>query len=247
MPLVLGLEEGSFGALYGPQLLRKPEAPLYRRILRRAFLLVLIAFLIRTFIGEAALVPTSSMEGTILVGDHLLLNKFAYGPEIPLLGLHLPRLRTPQRGAIIAFQYPKDPTLTFLKRVIAVGGDTVEIRDSIVYVNGIPQREPYAVHKHAAYFSGIAAIHHDDMALRHVPAGELFVLGDNRDNSDDSRFWGTVPVGNVVGEPLMIVWSYDAPSSEWLNEQPGAQLKLYGSIAVGFFAHTRWSRTGTLL
>jgi len=215
--------------------------PRYRRILRRAFLLVLVAFLIRTFIGEAALVPTSSMEGTILVGDHLLLNKFAYGPEVPFLGIHLPRLRTPQRGAIIAFHYPKDPSLTFLKRVVAVGGDSVEIRDSIVYVNGIPQFESYAVHKHAKW------LRHDDMPARYVPRGELFVLGDNRDNSDDSRFWGTVPVGNVVGEPLMIVWSYDAPSSEWLNEQPGAQLRLYGSIAVGFFAHTRWSRTGTLL
>jgi signal peptidase I len=209
--------------------------------LRRVFLLVLVAFLIRTFIGEAALVPTSSMEGTILVGDHLLLNKFAYGPEVPFLGIHLPRLRIPQRGAIIAFHYPKDPSLTFLKRVVAVGGDSVEIRDSIVYVNGIPQFEPYAVHKHPKW------LRHDDMPVRYVPRGELFVLGDNRDNSDDSRFWGTVPVGNVVGEPLMIVWSYDAPSSEWLNEQPGAQLRLYGSIAVGFFAHTRWSRTGTLL
>ncbi len=247
MPLVLGLEEGSFGALYGPQPIVRPEVPRYRRILRRAFLLVLIAFLIRTFIGEAALVPTSSMEGTILVGDHLLLNKFAYGPEVPFLGWHLPRLRTPQRGAIIAFQYPKDPSLTFLKRVIAVGGDTVEIRDSIVYVNSIPQREPYAVHRHAAYFAGALSLHHDDMPVRRVPAGELFVLGDNRDNSDDSRFWGTVPVGNVVGEPLMIVWSYDAPSSAWLNERPGAQIRLYASIAVGFFAHTRWSRTGTLL
>jgi signal peptidase I len=215
--------------------------PRYRRILRRVFLLVLVAFLIRTFIGEAALVPTSSMEGTILVGDHLLLNKFAYGPEIPYFGWHLPRLRTPQRGAIIAFHYPKDPSLTFLKRVVAVGGDTVEIKDSVVFVNGIPQFEPYAVHKHPVW------LRHDDMSARHVPAGELFVLGDNRDNSDDSRFWGTVPVGNVVGEPLMIVWSYDAPSSEWLDEQPGAQIKLYASIAVGFFAHTRWSRTGTLL
>jgi signal peptidase I len=247
LPLVLGLEEGSVGALYGPQPIRRPEVPRYRRILRRAFLLVLIAFLIRTFIGEAALVPTSSMEGTILVGDHLLLNKFAYGPEIPYFGWHLPRLRTPQRGAIIAFHYPKDPSLTFLKRVIAIGGDTVEIRDSIVYVNGIPQFEPYAVHKHAEYFAAATLIHHDDMALRIVPAGELFVLGDNRDNSDDSRFWGTVPTGNVVGEPLMIVWSYDAPSAEWLDEQPGAQIRLYASIAVGFFAHTRWSRTGTLL
>jgi signal peptidase I len=201
--------------------------------------LVLIAFLVRTFIGEAALVPTSSMEGTILVGDHILLNKFAYGPEI--FGFHLPRLRSVERGNIIAFHYPKDPSLNFLKRAIAIGGDTVEIKDSIVYVNGIPQFEPYAVHKHGLW------LHHEDMRLTQVPFGHLFVLGDNRDNSDDSRFWGTVPDENVIGEPLMIVWSYDAPSSEWLNDSPGAQLRLYASIAVNFFAHTRWSRTGTLL
>jgi signal peptidase I len=241
LPPVLGIEEGTeASALYSPSR-ETPKAQRYRRILRRVFVLVLIAFIIRTFIGEAALVPTSSMEGTILVGDHIILNKLAYGPELPFLGWKLPRMRRPQRGNIIAFHYPKDPSLNFLKRVIAVGGDVVEIRDSIVYVNGIPRFEPYAVHKHGSW------IRHEDMRPRYVPYGELFVLGDNRDNSDDSRYWGTVPEQNVIGEPLMIVWSYDAPTSEWLNERPGAQLKLYASIAVGFFAHTRWSRTGILL
>jgi signal peptidase I len=238
----LGIAESAEPALYslervGVRAPRKPHR--LSRVVRRTFLLVLIAFVIRTFIGEAALVPTSSMEGTILVGDHILLNKFAYGPEF--LGIRLPRLRRVQRGNIIAFHYPKDPTLNFLKRVIAVGGDTVEIRGSIVYVNGIPQFEPYAVHKHGGW------LHQEDMPVRIVPKGELFVLGDNRDNSDDSRFWGTVPEHNVIGEPIMIVWSYDAPSREWLNESPGGQLRLYTSIAAGFFAHTRWSRTGTLL
>lgn len=242
MTPVLGIEQGAIGALYGPVPLRRPEVPRYRAVLRRLFILVLIAFLIRTFFGEAALVPTSSMEGTILVGDHILLNKFAHGPEIPFLGVKLPRLKRPERGLIIAFHYPRDPELHFLKRVIAVGGDTVEIRDRVLYVNGIPQFEPYAVHK-----GGRLGPEGDNMPLQLVPPGELFVLGDNRDNSDDSRFWGTVPEQNVIGEPLVVVWSYDAPSKEWLNERPGAQFKLYASIAAGFFAHTRWSRTGTLL
>jgi signal peptidase I len=238
LPLVLGIEESADPALCAPESPRRESGGL-SRLIRRTVVIVLIAFVIRTFIGEAALVPTSSMEGTILVGDHILLNKFAYGPEV--FGLHLPRLRRVDRGNIIAFHYPKDPSLNFLKRVVAVGGDVVEIKDSIVYVNGIPQFEPYAVHKHGTW------MHHEDMRPVHVPKGQLFVLGDNRDNSDDSRFWGTVPEENVIGEPLMIVWSYDAPSSEWLNEKPGAQLRLYASIAVNFFAHTRWSRTGTLL
>ena len=239
MPLVLGIDPAAGPALYAPAPATRPRQARYRRLIRRTFVLILIAFFIRTFIGEAALVPTSSMEGTILVGDHILLNKFAYGPE--LFGLRLPSLRKPQRGNIIAFHYPKDPSLNFLKRVVAIGGDIIEIRDSIVYVNDIPQYEPFAVHKHGTW------IHHEDMKPVRVPAGELFVLGDNRDNSDDSRFWGTVPERNVIGEPLMVVWSYDAPSAAWLNERPGAQLKLYASIAAGFFVHTRWSRTGILL
>ena len=182
------------------------------------------------------------MEGTILVGDHIFLNKLLYAPQVPFTTLRLPRLKRVARGNIVAFHYPKDPSLNFLKRVIAVGGDVVEIKDGIVYVNHMPVREPYAVHTNPPWKR-----HPDSLSARLVPLGQLFVLGDNRDNSDDSRFWGTVPVGNVIGEPLFVFWSYDAPSAAWLNESPRFQLHFYSSILSHLFARTRWNRLGILL
>jgi signal peptidase I len=212
------------------------------RIARRLLVLALIALAVKIFIGEAALVPTPSMEGTVLVGDHLLLNKAAYGPEIPFSHLRLPRLARIQRGDIIAFHYPKDPTQNFLKRVVAIGGDTVQIRRGILYINGLPTPEPYVVHR--AHWR---SAEEENMPPVPVPAGHLFVLGDNRDNSDDSRFWGTVPEQNVIGEPLLVYWSYDAPSSRWLEENPTRKLAFYSSIVVHIFGKTRWARTGTIL
>jgi signal peptidase I len=201
-----------------------------------------IIFLTYTFIGEAAVVPTGSMEGTILIGDHLIVNKLMYGPHVPFTQMHLPRMKAIRRGDIIAFRYPKDPSLSFLKRVAAVGGDKIEIRSDVLYVNDAPVREPYVVHR--------MNWHHvmpEDMPAQMVPAGELFMLGDNRDNSDDSRYWGTVPEGNVIGSPLMVLWSYDAPSRDWLDENPLREIKFMGAIAANFFTRTRWSRTGMLL
>jgi signal peptidase I len=215
-----------------------------RRVLLRCFVIALAIACTRTFIGEVALVPTSSMEGTILVGDHILLNKSLYGPQVPFTGLHLPRLRSVKKGEIVAFHYPRDPKLIFLKRVVAVGGETVELRDDVLYVNGIAQREPYIVHSLAPWMRAAAA---SNMRIFNVPKGELFVLGDNRDNSDDSRYWGSVPAGNVIGEPILICWSYDAPSRAWLDENPWRSARFYASMLVHFFPRTRWTRTGELL
>jgi signal peptidase I len=207
----------------------------------RALLILGAAAFIRTFIGEAAVVPTSSMEGTILVGDHILVNKFGYGTPIPFTNRVLPKFRKINRGDIVTFTYPKDPSLTFLKRVAAVGGDVVEIKDDIVYVNQIPVREPYAVHTAPIWQR------HSNMPQVRVAPGRLFVLGDNRDNSDDSRFWGTVPEQNVTGEPLLVLWSFKVSSKDWLREQPGNQLRVYANVAAHLLSITRWSRTGTLL
>jgi len=220
-----------------------PEAsrinPLWRASLRKILLLAAAALFIRTFIVEPSVVPTSSMEGTILVGDHLLLNKWLYGPRIPFTGWRLPVLKKPQRGEIIVFQYPRDPSLRFVKRVVAVGGDKVESRDGTVYVNDIAANEPYAVH------AGDRRSPVENMAARVMRTDQLFVLGDNRDNSEDSRFWGPLPLGNVIAEPVMIFWSYDAPSAAWMAEDH--RLSFYASIAGNLFSHTRWNRTAILL
>lgn len=212
------------------------------RVARWLTTVLLAVFFIRTFVGEASMVPTGSMEGTVLIGDHIFLNKALYGPELPLVGWRLPRLKTPSRGDIIAFKYPIDPRVTFLKRVVAVGGDRVEIRRDVLYVNGAAVAEPYAVHR-------IHARTHrtESMPARMVAKGELFVLGDNRDDSADSRYWGTVPLADVIGEPLVVYWSYDAPSSDWLQESGSAKLRFYASIPEHLFSRTRWSRIGTLL
>jgi len=195
----------------------------------------------RIFVGEFSVVPTASMERTILVGDHLFLDKLLYGPEIPLVGWRLPRLRTIGRGEIVVFRFPKNHAEFFLKRVAAVGGDWVEIREGVLYVNSQPVLEPYAVHRSPARSS------RESSSRVLVPSGELFVMGDNRDNSSDSRDWGFVPVSNVIGEPLFVCWSYDAPSSRWLDPNPKHRAIFYLSIMENFFSGTRWKRTGKLL
>ncbi len=211
-----------------------------RKIILRA---LLIALIVRTFVGETSVVPTPSMEGTILVGDHLFWSKALYGPEIPLTHWRLPRLRTVRRGDIVAFRFPGDREQTYLKRVAAVGGDLVEIRGGSLFVNGVPVHENYAMHHGGKSWSHAW----EQMPARLVPAGHIFVLGDNRDNSSDSRDWGPVPEENVIGEPWFVFWSYDAPSAAWLDQSPGHRVQFYSSVLAHFFTRTRWSRVGTLL
>ena len=208
---------------------------------RRLVILAAIVLGMRIFVGEASVVPTASMEGTILVGDHLFMDKLLYGPEIPLVHWRLPAFKTIHRGDIIVFRYPKDPSETFLKRVTALGGDRLEIKNGVLYVNSQPVREPYAVH-HAPVHSP-----EESWGPTVVPEGKLFVMGDNRDNSSDSRDWGFVPASNVIGEPLFVYWSYDAPTARWLDENPKHRISFYASIAENFFSNTRWNRMGMLL
>jgi len=236
----------------------------------RSLLLVLACVLLfRAFVAEATVIPTASMEQTILIGDHVFLNKLLYGPSLPYTPWRLPALRTVRRGDIVAFRYPQNPSVMFVKRVMAVGGDVVRIEKKRVMVNGKILQEPYVQYQSAAIFSlrddfpptvsqiGTlpAAWGLDPAWARtmpnfirddglHVPLGNLFVMGDNRDNSLDSRFWGFVPEANVVGKPLFIYWSFDAPKEVWTESDLLARLKSDLSIIRNFFSRTRWSRTG---
>jgi signal peptidase I len=201
----------------------------------------LIAVLVRVFWVEPAMVPTASMERTVLVGDHYLLFKLPYGPRVPFTSFHLPRWGGVNRGDIVAFTSPIDPQEVWVKRAIALGGDSIEIRDTAVYVNGEKLSEPYALFRKSGFHLG------DNMSRQIVPTGELFMLGDNRNNSQDSRFWGAVPEKNVIGKPLWIFWSYNAPSLAWLDTGLMHKLRFYASVGTHLLANTRWSRLGTHL
>jgi len=236
----------------------------------RSLLLVVVGvFCIRTFIAEATVIPTGSMENTILIGDHVFLNKLLYGPRLPYTSLRIPPLRQVRRQDIVAFHYPRNPSVMFVKRVIGVGGDVVRIDNKKVFVNGRPLYEPYIEPQSNVFYPlrdgfpppisqidtlpaswGLDPAWAREMPnfIRddglHVPQGYLFVMGDNRDNSLDSRFWGFVPLDYVVGEPLFVYWSYDAPSTDWQDDDLLARLRFDGSIVWNFFKKTRWSRMG---
>ncbi len=218
----------------------------------KSLLFVLMAvFFIRSFVIEATIVPTGSMEHTILIGDHLFLSKLPYGPRIPFTDMRLPSFKNIRRGDIVAFRFPLDPTLTYVKRVIAMPGDVIEIRRKTVYLNGRKLNEPYAIHSDPQTYGEEDFLppeirRRDNLAPVKVPPDQFFAMGDNRDLSYDSRFWGFVPFQNVVGEPLVVFWSYDAPTQEWLAPGISNRVRFYSSVMLHFLDRTRWKRTGTI-
>jgi signal peptidase I len=169
--------------------------------------LVLTAFL-RTFVLQAFRIPSESMVQTLLVGDFLFVNKFEYGAKVPFTQFRLPGLRKPQRGDIIVFQFPQDPSKDFIKRCIAVGGETLEIKDKQVYVNGTKLDEPYAIHSDAT-IRPAGFDYRDNFGPYTVPPGDLFMMGDNRDNSNDGRYWGPLDMNLIKGRAMFLYWSWD--------------------------------------
>jgi signal peptidase I len=216
---------------------------------------ILILLFGTTTLVQAFIVPTGSMESTVLIGDHLLVDKLSYAPSDPITK-HLLPYTEPKRGDVIVFRYPMDIRQNFVKRVIGVPGDHIHIVDKVVYVNGRALTEPYTQHIDArveAYRDnfpsqpfGPVTDRAQEMLVGHVQNGELvvppenyFAMGDNRENSLDSRYWGFVPRENIIGKPLVIFWSYDAPTEEWAGDSGSHYLDL----AKNFFTKTRWNRT----
>ncbi len=184
---------------------------------------ILIAFFIRTFVVQAFKIPSGSMKPTLLIGDHILVSKFIYGVKIPYFRNTLIPVRDPKRGEIIVFIYPEDRSKDFIKRVIGVSGDTIEIRSKKIFLNGMPYEDKYGVYVDDFVIPG-ANQPRDNFGHVTFPKGAVFVMGDNRDQSYDSRFWGFVDLKDVMGKAYIIYWS-------WNNDEKSV----------------RWSRLGSLL
>jgi signal peptidase I len=208
---------------------------------------VILALFIRTFVVQAFKIPTGSMEENLLIGDHLLVNKFVFGPTESRLERALLPIGTVKRGDVIVFKYPEEPDRDFIKRVIGLPGETLELREKKVYINGQPLDEPF-VHflQPPSTSSELHEMTSFDVRERYgpvaVPANQYFVMGDNRDNSQDSRYWGFLPRDYIKGKAWVIYWSYESDREDYQDESAGAAIKGFGSVFAHFFTRTRWDR-----
>ncbi len=191
-------------------LLKKSRHPGVRKILQEAkewsdvvFQALLLAFLLMTFVIQAFKIPSGSMKNTLLIKDHLFVLKFIYGTRIPFTDTIICPLKAPERGEVIVFRYPLEPSKDFIKRVIGVGGDKIEIKNKKVYLNGELLHEPYVIHTDPYIYRSPPR---DNFGPLIVPEGHYFVMGDNRDESADSRFWGVLSRKYIKGKALFVYW-----------------------------------------
>ena len=192
----------------------KPPKGKIRENVEALAIAIILALFIRAFVVQAFKIPSGSMQNTLLIGDYILVNKFIYGVKIPFTEITVIPVKEPKKGDIIVFKFPGDPSKDFIKRVVAVGGDTVEIREKKVFVNGKEEVNAHAVHSDSRIFDDPQLyppemLKRDNMAPLTVPEDKLFVMGDNRDESNDSRFWGLVNVSAVRGKAFIIYWSWN--------------------------------------
>ena len=196
----------------------KPQKTVTREYIEALIIALALALLIRTFIIQAFKIPTGSMEPTLLVGDHLLVSKFSYSMhipnEVPFTSIQLfPDYHffssVPERGDIVVFKYPKDETKDYIKRVVGLPGETIQIIRQNVYINDKLLKEPYAYHSEPP----TSQAPRDNMPPLRIPEGHIFVMGDNRENSSDSRMWGTLDLSKLRGKAQWIYWSWDSQDS----------------------------------
>ena len=206
---------------------------------------VILALFVRTWAVQAFKIPTGSMENNLLIGDHLLVNKFVFAPTLAGPERVLLPVRDIRRGDIVVFKYPDEPERDFIKRVIGLPGDTLELRNKKVYINGQALEEPYVHFLDQAHSSD--EITSFDVRERYgpvqVPQGQYFVMGDNRDNSQDSRYWGFLPRSYIKGKALMIYWSFDTGAQAAADGGGiGGTVSRLVSVVTHFFTRTRWER-----
>jgi signal peptidase I len=205
---------------------------------------VILALFIRTFVVQAFKIPTGSMENNLLVGDHLLVNKFVFAPTTSTLERKLLPIDPIRRGDVIVFKYPEEPERDFIKRVIGLPGETLEVRHKRVYINGRLLEEPY-VHYLLPPRPNDQESPFDkreNYGPVTVPPTQYFVMGDNRDNSADSRYWGFLPRDYVKGKALMVYWSYESDRDDYQDEGVASSARRLLSVVTHFFTRTRWDR-----
>jgi signal peptidase I len=240
----------------------KPEPP--RGTIAEWTITILLLLFGTTTLVQAFVIPTGSMEDTLLIGDHLLVDKLAYAPAGSFSKYILP-YENPRDGDIIVFRYPVDITQTFVKRVVGVPGDHIKIIDQQVYRNGKKLTEPYVVHKQPypdSFRDNFPNSEPNLMLMDRaremlannvvngevvVPAESYFAMGDNRDNSLDSRYWGFVPRENIIGKPLIIYWSYNASTESLASSNVDSLARHFVDLGEHFFSKTRWNRTFRLI
>jgi signal peptidase I len=245
-----------------PQPVAKAEPP--RGAIAEWAITILLLLFGTTTLVQAFVIPTGSMEDTLLIGDHLLVDKLAYAPAGSVSKYILP-YENPKDGDIIVFRYPVDISQTFVKRVIGVAGDHIKMINQQVYRNGVKLNEPYVVHKNPypdSFRDNFPNSEPNLMLLDRaremlasnvvngevvVPPNSFFAMGDNRDNSLDSRYWGFVPRENIMGKPLIIYWSYDASTESLASTSVNTLLRHFVDLGEHFFTKTRWNRTFKLI
>ena len=233
---------------------RPPSAPEYStwRSLRDLVLYVTLFFVLKTSVLAAYKIPSASMEDTLLVGDFLVCNQFIYGARLPFIEYRFPSFREPEPGDIVVFLYPEDSTTRYIKRCIAKGGDTVEVRNKQLFVNSTPFPNPQDSKFVDTLQNGQRRIRQDrdNYGPYVVPKNSYFMMGDNRDKSWDSRFWGPVSKDLIVGKALMIHWSWDdskspSPDVDW--QDPLSVPRMFIHEAVHFYEKVRFDRLFTVI
>jgi signal peptidase I len=228
-----------------PLFKRKPKEkkPRTVSVFREYFELIaetlIYVFFVMTFLMQSFVIPSGSMEDTLLVGDHLFVNKVSYSRSLNKLDrIFLPQEKI-RRGMVVTFKAPPDMEKEFVKRVVGLPGETIRIVNKKVFINGKALDEPYTYFKD----SNIEDSYRDNYPDYRVPEGFYFCMGDNRDNSYDCRYWGPVPADYIIGKPWRIYWSYDSTSAEYLTPGVAHKVKDLFNTVINFFSKTRWTRT----
>ncbi len=229
------------------------ERSVWREYLEAFIIAALFLRFTNVFVVQTFYIPSSSMEDTLLIGDHLFVNRFIYGPTPTAFERRVFPSRPLQRGDIVIFRSPQDPTVDVVKRCVGLPGDVIDFVDKELYING-EQVEGDGYTKHVdprvfpdQPFADPQGRRRDNFGPLTVPPGEYFCLGDNRDMSHDSRFWGGLPAHLVKGRALLVYWSYGGGTSDGQWRGWGSKLGQLGKTALGFFTRTRWERTFHLI